>query len=321
MSEARALAHPNVALVKYWGKSNPTYNIPDTPSVSIGLEALTTETTVKESQGDQITIDGHVVEDQKILRWLDALRKVHEIPPVAITSQSNFPANSGLASSASGFAALAEAMDHAFDLSWDLQQKGSWARLGSASAARSITGSWSTLIPISTGSEDMFGCELFRIHDSAYWDLLVVIAITETAPKAISSTAGMKRSRETSPFYPTWVESTLRDFDAATVAIQNQDFSQLAEVAEHSCRKMHALMLSSEPPLRYWNSTTLGCLDAVEKLQNRNIPVFYSIDAGPQVKAICSADVGDMVANALEQVSGVRQVIQSAIGGGAEATH
>lgn len=320
MSEARALAHPNVALVKYWGKSNTTYNIPDTPSVSIGLEALTTETKIKESQVDQITIDGHVVEDQKILMWLDALRKVHEIPPVSITSQSNFPANSGLASSASGFAALTEAINQAFDLSWDLPQKASWSRLGSASAARSITGSWSTLIPTSSGSDNMFGCELFRIHDSMYWNLRVVVAITETAPKAISSTEGMRLSRETSPFYPSWVESTQRDFDVATVAIHNQDFSQLAEVTESSCRKMHALMLSTEPPLRYWNSTTLGCLDAVEKLQNRQIPVFYSIDAGPQVKAICSSDVIDTVANALAQVSGVRQVIQSAIGGGVEST-
>lgn len=319
MSEARALAHPNVALVKYWGKSNSTYNIPDTPSVSIGLEALTTETTVKESQADQITIDGNVVEDPKIITWLDALRKVHEIPPVTITSKSNFPASSGLASSASGFAALTEAINHAFDLAWDLQQKASWARLGSASAARSITGSWSTLIPSSSASDSMFGCELFRIQDSAYWDLRVVVAITETAPKAISSTAGMRLSRETSPFYPKWVESTHRDFDVATVAIQNQDFSQLAKVTESSCRKMHALMLSTEPPLRYWNSTTLGCLDAVEQLQNHQVPVFYSIDAGPQVKAICASDVGDTVAKALAQVRGVRQVIQSAIGGGVES--
>ena len=321
MSEARALAHPNVALVKYWGKSNTTYNIPDTPSVSIGLEALTTETTIKESLRDQITIDGHVVEDQKILSWLRALRDVHEIPPVSITSQNNFPANSGLASSASGFAALTEAVNQAFDLSWDLPQKASWARLGSASAARSITGSWSTLIPSSSRSDNMFGCELFQIHDSTYWNLCVVVAITETAPKAISSTEGMRLSRETSPFYPTWVESTRRDFDVATVAIQKKDFSQLKEVAESSCRKMHALMLSTEPPLRYWNRTTLGCLDTLEKLQNRQVPVFYSIDAGPQIKAICSSDAVDTVADALVQVNGVRQVIQSAIGGGVETTN
>lgn len=320
MSEARALAHPNVALVKYWGKSNTVYNIPDTPSVSIGLDALTTETVVKESQRDQITIDGHAVEDQKILTWLNALRDVHEIPPVSITSQSNFPGNSGLASSASGFAALTEAIDHAFDLSWGLQHKASWARLGSASAARSITGCWSTLIPSSSGSYDLLGCELSEIQDSAYWDLCVVVAITETAPKAISSTKGMRLSRETSPFYPAWVESTRQDYDVAIAAIQVQDFSQLAEVAESSCRKMHALMLSTQPPLRYWNGTTLGCIDALEKLQNREVPVFYSIDAGPQVKAICATDVADTVANALAQVSGVRQVIRSAIGGGVRLT-
>lgn len=318
MREARALAHPNVALVKYWGKSDSKFNVPATPSVSISLGALKTETTVKESLHDRIVIDGKDSQDQKILNWLKAVREVHELPPLSIVSDSNFPANSGLASSASGFAALAESIDSAFGLAWDLQEKASWARLGSASAARSIAGCWSTLVPNPSASNDIFSCEISRIHDATYWDLRIVIAVTETDPKPVSSTDGMHLSSETSAFYSSWLESTQRDFEAALLAIENKDFNSLATVAESSCRKMHALMLSTNPPLRYWNGTTLGCLDTLEQLQDRQVPVFYSIDAGPQVKAVCTNDVAERVADALRRVSGVRQVVQSAIGGGVQ---
>ena len=316
MISASASAHPNVALVKYWGKSNEKFNIPSTPSLSIALDALKTRTEVRESRSDQIEVNGRRTEDKKIKQWIAKVRHAHSIPPISIVSSSNFPSNSGLASSAAGFAALTEAVNQAFNLGWSQEQRAAWARLGSASAARSVVGAWSSLVPQNAEAASMYSSETCLIHAANYWDLRIIVVITEYSPKSISSTEGMRSSKATSPFYSSWVESTRLDFHEALTAIHKQDFTVLAKIAESSCRKMHALMLSSTPTLRYWNSATLNSIDAIEHLQNQGLPVFYSIDAGPQVKAICMPDISDEVARSLSEVVGVKQVIQSSIGGG-----
>ena len=319
MSSATAIAHPNIALVKYWGKANTEYNIPATPSLSIALSALTTETTVSENDSDQVVINGLLVADKKINLWLERLRQEIELPSLTITSESNFPVSAGLASSASGFAALTEAISSAFDLGWDIKQKTDWARRGSASAARSVTGAWSTLVPLASDHPTIDSCDTTQIHDESYWDLAVVVAITDDTPKLFSSTIGMELSRATSDYYSSWVSSTHRDFTSALNAVAQKDFQTLAEIADFSCRKMHALMLSSIPAMMYWNSTTLDCIQVIKKLIAQKLPVFFTIDAGPQVKTICPPDLTDTVLEQLAQVSGVKKLLQSKIGGGARS--
>lgn len=311
MNEATALAHPNIALVKYWGKRAGKTNIPATPSLSITLDTLVTRTSVRESEQDQVEINGTVVSDKKIQDFLIQLRAAYSLPPLSIESFSNFPASAGLASSASGFAGLLTAIDAAFRLEMSTSERSIWARIGSGSAARSIFGGFTSL-------EEENGDWCARnVLPMGAWPLKVVIAITSETAKNVGSTDGMERSKQTSPYYGAWTESTKSDHAAGLLAVSQQDFSRLASVAESSCLKMHALMLSSQPPLSYWNGATVETIAAVRELQGAGISVFFTIDAGPQVKALCQEDATDIVVDRLTSVPGVLRTLVCGLGPGA----
>jgi diphosphomevalonate decarboxylase len=81
---------------------------------------------------------------------------------------------------------------------------------------------------------------------------------------------------------------------------------------------MHALALAGRPPLLYWNAATVACIDAIRALQATSVPVFFTIDAGPQVKAVCLPEVAEQVANRLRAVPGVLDIIVSELGPGIE---
>ena len=155
------------------------------------------------------------------------------------------------------------------------------------------------------------------IAPAEHWQLRTVVAVTDTASKSVSSSEGMERSRLTSPFYKAWVNSSGDDFAAAFDAINGKDFDALAQIAEHSCLKMHSVMLTSKPALAYWNAATVACMDTVRALRDAGVPVFFTIDAGPQVKAICLPDCVDQVEEALQAVSGVQQTFSCGMGSGA----
>ncbi len=127
----------------------------------------------------------------------------------------------------------------------------------------------------------------------------------------------MRLSAATSPFYPAWVETTHLDFRSALAAMQAKDFAVLAALAEHSCLKMHAVMLSTRPELIYWNPATVACLHRVRALREDGESVFFTIDAGPQVKAVCLPQSAGAVADALAEVPGVHQVVITGLGPGA----
>ncbi len=311
MNQATALAHPNIALVKYWGKRAGKTNIPATPSLSITLDTLVTQTSVRESEQDQIEINGTVVSDKKIEEFLIQLRAAYSLPPLSIESFSNFPASAGLASSASGFAALLTAIDAAFRLEMSTSERSIWARRGSGSAARSIFGGFASL---EEENGDWCGRNVLPMEA---WPLKVVIAITSETAKNVGSTEGMERSEQTSPYYGAWTESTRSDHAAALLAVSQRDFSRLASIAESSCLKMHALMLSSQPPLSYWNGATVETIAAVRELQGAGVCVFFTIDAGPQVKALCQEDAADVVAERLASVPGVLRTLVCGLGPGA----
>ena len=309
-----ATAHPNIALVKYWGKRPGPGNIPATPSLSVTLDALTTTTAVRAAAADRVVLDGRTVADAKIDGFLRALRERFDIPPLDIDTGSDFPAGCGLASSASGFAALITAIDAALDLGLSPQERSEWARRGSGSAARSTVGGFGAL----QERDGQWVAE--ELLPPGAWPLRVVIGITSRARKSVGSTEGMERSRLTSPFYGSWVRETTADFAAARAAVAARDFETLARIAEASCLKMHALMLSSEPGLLYWNGGTVEALHRIRELRNAGSSVFFTVDAGPQVKAVCTPDQAAVVSAALADVPGVEEVMVSALGPGAACT-
>ena len=312
MQAATAYAHPNIALVKYWGKSSDELNIPATPSVALTLGGLRTTTRVAEASQDAVVLDGRVVHDAKLHAWLIRLRRQFALPPMRIESTSDFPANSGLASSASGFAALTVAISAAFELDLTLQEKCDWARQGSGSAARSLHGGFVALEP------DERSCRVSQIKKAHDWDLYIVIAVTSKEAKSTGSTVGMTASRETSPYYDSWVNTTRNAYQEALQAINAKDFHALGEIAEASCRNMHALMLSTKPPLIYWNAATLACIREVEMLQAAGNNVFYTVDAGSHVKAVCELQHVAAVRDRFRELDGVYDVLLSPIGGAAK---
>jgi diphosphomevalonate decarboxylase len=99
--------------------------------------------------------------------------------------------------------------------------------------------------------------------------------------------------------------------------VQRRDFEALAEVSESSCLKMHAVMLSARPGLVYWNGTTVEGIRRVRELRSGGVPVFFTIDAGPQLKAVCLPEAFERVERELAAMPGVTSMIASCLGDGA----
>lgn len=318
---ATAQAQPNIALVKYWGKRDAALNLPAAGSLSITLDALRTHTALQFDAAlaaDDVTLNGQrdAAQTRKISAFLDLFRARAGVTTRArVASANNFPTGAGLASSASGFAALAVAADHALGLALDARALSALARRGSGSAARSIFGGFAEMAP--GNRDDGEDACAAPVRDAAAWPLEVVVAITTHAPKATSSRAGMEASQRTSPYYRQWLATVPGDLAAARHAIEARDFEQLARVSEASCTAMHAVMLATRPALLYWNGATVECVQRIRVLQAEGVGVFFTIDAGPQVKAVCLPGETARVAGALQGVAGVLQVVRSGLGAGA----
>ena len=318
----RARAGANFALIKYWGKADARLNVPAVGSISITLDTLYTDTEVELDPTlarDELWLDGKRRDEDvvKISACLDLLRaKARVTTRARVTTGNNFPTGAGLASSASGYAALVRAAEAALKLDLSPRERSIVARQGSGSAARSIFGGFVEMhAGVAPDGSDSFAEPLLAASE---WPLEVVIAVTAKHEKEVSSRSGMTRSATSSPYYAAWVAGQPADLAAARTAIRARDFAALADLAEHNCLKMHAAALSARPPLVYWNGATVECLQAVQRLRAQGCPVFFTIDAGPQVKAVCAPGARSQVAATLRAVPGVQELLTSALGPGAE---
>jgi len=256
-----AQAQPNIALVKYWGKSNIARNLPAVGSLSITLDGLYSRMSVElldESGADSLTVNGDENTEMlpRVSGCIDSIAG-SERGAARVQSETNFPVAAGLASSASAFAALVTATYECVGKTADTLTKARIAGSVSGSAARSLYGGF---VELSAGVEDI---DVWPIADAQDWPLKVIVAVTAPEPKAVSSGEAMIRGADTSPFYDSWVERQPEDLTAARIAVQNRDFEQLAAVSEHNCLKMHTVMWTSRPPIVYWNKATLACMEAV----------------------------------------------------------
>jgi len=320
--KARAIAHPNIALVKYWGKRSDALNLPAVGSISITLDTLATDTRVHFDpglEGDEFVLNGvsHAEQGRRVSRFLDLFRARAGVECRArIRSSNNFPTGAGLASSAAGFAALARAVDAALNLNMDRETLSIMARRGSGSAGRSLFGGFAEQRRGQFDDrDDDAGCHSLRAAED--WPLEVVVAITETAQKKTGSTQGMSRSADSSPYFGAWINAQPDDLELARTAIATQDFDRLAEVAEFSCLKMHGLAMGSRPPLLYWNVATVDCIHAVRAMRDDGWKVFFTVDAGPQVKVICAPGWCSRVAERLAGIAGVTDTRCCGLGRGA----
>ena len=318
--QATAVAHPNIALVKYWGKRDVEQNIPAVGSLSITLDGMTTMTTVRFDpalEHDTFFLGGREAPKMagRVVACLDRVRRRARVSRHAVVeSENDFPTAAGLASSASGFAALVVAADAALGAGFDRSELADLARQASGSAARSL---FSGFVELKLTPDGPNPTETRQLLEPSAWPLRVLVAVTDPGPKAVGSTEGMLMTEHTSPNYPAWVESSPADLSEARLAVQRCDFEALADVSESSCLKMHAVMLSARPGLVYWNGTTVDCIRRVRELRAGGVPVFFTIDAGPQVKAVCLPEGHEQVQRELAAIPGVTGVVESGLGDGA----
>lgn len=310
-----AQAQPNIALIKYWGKRESGRNLPATGSLSLTLDSLWTRMSVRFGERraeDRLTVNGDENRSmrQRVTACLDRLCGSGR-PAAIVESTGNFPIGAGLASSASAFAALVTAASAASGQIHDRQALARLAGEASGSAARSL---YPGIVDLQAGDEQIRVTSIAAPDD---WPLTVVVAITDESGKPVGSGEAMRRSAATSPFYPAWIERQDWDLAAARRAVAARDFERLAAVSEQNCLKMHSVMWTSRPAIVYWNQATLAALDAVRELQRAGLPVFFTIDAGPQVKAVCLPEAQSRVSEALSATSGVRRVMTSGLGDGA----
>jgi diphosphomevalonate decarboxylase len=317
--QGTAIAQPNIALIKYWGKRDVERNLPAVGSISITLRELHTRMSVTFDEvlaADTLTVND-APDDRMLPRLSACLDRVagKDRPRARILSSCNFPIAAGLASSASSFAALTVAVADAAGQSLSTAELASLAGQASGSAARSLLGGF---VELRNTDDDI---EVSSLCAADEWPLMVVVAITEAGPKPVGSTEAMEISRKTSPFFSSWVEQQEQDLDTARAAIAERDFQTLAAIAEHNCLKMHSVMWASRPPMVYWNAATMRCLQTVRRLQGQGVGVFFTIDAGPQIKAVCLPEFAAQVEAALRVTPGVTDIMTTGLGEGARLEH
>jgi len=319
-------APANIALIKYWGAEDPERVVPCNPSISMTLEVCRSTTTVEASRATEIAGDSvWLVEDgartpapkafaDRVRRHLDVLRAVTgRTERFTVATRNSFPAAAGLASSASGFAALASAVVGALDLSAEAAGDLSvLARLsGSGSAARSVLGGY-VQWPAEGAAGDAPAAQL---APASHWDLRDVIALVQSGPKEVSSLEGHRRA-PTSPHFPRRLETLPRRLAGVRQAIRERDAELLGRLLEQDAIDLHAIAMTSEPPIFYWAPATVAVLATVRALRREGVAAWSTMDAGANVHAICPPEAEPEVAERLAGVDGVDGVIRDRVGDG-----
>jgi len=317
-----AIAHSNIALVKYWGKRDESLKLPYNNSISITLDQLQTRTTIDFDSAykeDVFVLNGERLEQSaetlKLQKYVNYLRQQAGVEdPLMFQSENNFPTGAGLASSASGFAALTVAGAHALGLELTDCELSMLARQGSGSACRSLFGGF---VEWQKGeSQDGSDSYAVQIAPPTHWDLQLFIVISSQGKKQISSTQAMRSTVETSPYYQGWIDSIDADLENVRQGIQTKNLQAMGETAEENCLKMHALMLSTIPPLLYWNETTLTLIKRIRQWRQEGLPCYFTIDAGPNVVVFCTKGNAKHLKNRLSEIDNIQQIIECRPGPG-----
>ncbi|HZI14751.1 MAG TPA: diphosphomevalonate decarboxylase [Myxococcus sp.] len=320
--KATALAHPNIALVKYWGKRDEALILPHQSSLSLTLSPLSVTTTVEfGAAGEHVEINGHTAkgsERDRVLRLLESVRgqAKGELGPAKVVSRGDFPMAAGLASSAAGFAALAVAGRAAAGLGADPKAASILARMGSGSACRSVQGGfceWQR--GERADGEDSFAVQRFN---AGHWpELRMVVAILDRGEKEVKSRDGMKHTVETSPYYPAWVKDAEAEVPHAREFIARKDLQALGELCERNAWRMHSTAFAANPPLSYMSSGTMGLIQHLREQRKKGMPVWFTLDAGPNPVLLTDA-AHEVAAEALARACGAVDVIRCVPGGDAE---
>ncbi|MFH0890318.1 MAG: diphosphomevalonate decarboxylase [Candidatus Aenigmatarchaeota archaeon] len=324
--KATAIANANIALVKYWGKRDAKLMLPQNGSISMTCDGLTTTTTVEFSEklkNDSVTInDEELLKDKDaVIAHLDLIRGLAKINLKAkMVSKSNFPVAAGLASSASGFAALTVAAAKAAGLDLNERELTMLARRGSGSASRSISeGFVEWHRGEKTNGEDSYAESIVK---KDYWkDFRMITTIVTESKKKISSRAGMAQTIATCPYYEGWLKTVGEDLNTVREGIRERDFDKVGLCVEQNCLKMHATMMTTKPAIIYWQPATMEIIQSVMMWREQGINCYFTIDAGPNVKVICLEKDVKKINEMLLELEGVKKTIICRLGDAARLTN
>lgn len=326
--KATAIAPANIAFIKYWGKSDEAQRLPVNSSVSMNLSEAYTTTTVEFSK--QLSHDDiiflsddssannkrpHKVNElenstnrkevDRVISHLDRIRTRFQVNERAkVMTKNSFPAGAGIASSASGFAALSVASTAALGQKMSEKELSILARLGSGSACRSIPDGF-VLWEKGTSSDTSFARSIFP---SSHWKILDIIAVVEKAGKKVSSSEGMTGVR-TSPFFQARLQTLPPRMATLVEAIKKKDFAIFGSTAEEECLNMHAVMMTQDPPAFYWNDNTVKIMLEIMNWRTQGLSAYFTIDAGPNVHVMCEEKERDIILGKIQQISGVERII------------
>jgi diphosphomevalonate decarboxylase len=322
---ARAFAPTNIALAKYWGKRDVSLNLPENSSLSACLKGFGTITSVEFNSSfteDTLILNGETIERsnvsvlKKVTKVLENLRRLKGTVEFArVQTENNFPTGAGLASSASGLCALTLAASKALDLKLSLSKLSEIARQGSGSACRSFFDGYALWERGKNADGSDSVAQLVVSH--THWPLKVAIVIVEACEKKNPSTDAMKMTAETSPYFPAWVSSAEREVEKIKTAVLKRNFSDLAELSELNCIRMHASAMAAHPPIIYWKSKTLEIMNIVTTLrQERDLSVLFTIDAGPNVVIFYEPEAHEILMSSLLPMG--LEILQTEVGPGAK---
>jgi len=306
-----AIAPANIALIKYWGKQDEKLRLPLNTSISMNLSGAYTTTTVEfspEFTTDQITLINGQFSAREVGRIKDHLDRIRQKAGLTafarVATQNNFPKRAGVASSASGFAALTLAACFASGLKLSEKELTILARFGSGSACRSIPAGFVEWL----AAETTQGSYAYSLYPPNYWDLHDILLIVSQAEKKIASTAGMEQIK-TSPFWQKRIAAVPPRIARLKQTLKAKDFSALGEVTEEDCLEMHQVMQTQNPPLFYWNEKTKEIMELVRSWRKRGLAVYFTIDAGPHVHLLCEAKDKDTVVTKVKNIAGIFKIM------------
>ncbi len=286
---AQSFAPSNIALCKYWGKRDRELNLPMNASLSVSLGALGSHTRIMPSDNgvDQVFLNGQAQNMEqpfasKVIDFLNLFRRDLE-QPVIIRTENNIPTAAGLASSASGFAALMLAINDFYRFNLPKKTLSVFARMGSGSASRSI---YDGFVEWHKGTRTD-GMDSFAEQLDLQWpDFRIALLKVSTGAKKVDSRAGMQRTLESAVLYQSWPQQANDDLVTIKRALNNHDFEQLGVAAENNALAMHATMIASWPPLLYWTAESVSAMHRVWELRASGVGVYLTMDAGPNLKLL-----------------------------------
>ncbi len=322
---AAARAGSNIAFVKYWGvrAHPPAAGLPLNSSISMTLREAVSTTRVAfrpagSPGGDSLLLNGRPGPPEalaRVSRVLDEVRRRAGLrAPAQVESVNNFPTSAGVASSASGFAALALAAARAAGLPCAPQDLVDLALTGSGSACRSLYGGY--VLWEASSDREATGNPVRQIASEEYWPLVDLVAVVSRRAKKVPSSQGHLLAW-TSPFLEARIAQTGKAVRVVEKAILDRDFETLGKAMEADALSMHAVMMTSSPSLLYWLPETVAVMRKVRHLREQDrYPCAFTIDAGPNVHVIALPEAAPAIRRELERVPGVEEVLFCTTGGG-----